>query len=402
MSNDIPHFILKRNLQKSLQTNIYFSDDISNDVLKDICKKITGKESFNVDYVDNDYKDDFLSATYNQGRLIILKYNGTVNYISISEKHINGRNSSIQSVPTAFNLYYLNKIQNKKIYYYFIAETGNYKTEYHIFIYRLMATIGFIFLNDEEFKLKILPFSTVRDLILNRKSNSSKKKNNNSTYITKNENSELEIYGKTYGANKYETSLICYAISELVTLKQTIILYEMLDNDLKELPESSLLVIKKMDKISQIIPISKSLEVLRSTKVNLRNKRYIYNLLEKIGDKHCALCNCAIPEIIQAAHVWDVAAIQKEKLLTSEEKIKHAISGDNGIWLCSNHHKLFDQHIIKISEDGKISFHVTQDVDANFLNEITKLTRLPTTYMSEDFINYLCKRQESLEKKNVP
>ena len=127
MNNKIPHFILKKNLQKSSQTHKYFSDIIDEGILRDICKRVTNVDKFTVDYVDNDYKDDILTPTYNQGRLIILKYNNSIKYISVSEENIGGRNSSVQSVPTAFNLFYMNNYKNKELYYYFICKKGNYK-----------------------------------------------------------------------------------------------------------------------------------------------------------------------------------------------------------------------------------------------------------------------------------
>lgn len=45
---------------------------------------------------------------------------------------------------------------------------------------------------------------------MNRKVNADRNRSNNSTYLTKGTDGALEVYGKTYGANKYETSLICY------------------------------------------------------------------------------------------------------------------------------------------------------------------------------------------------
>ena len=60
---------------------------------------------------------------------------------------------------------------------------------------------------------------------------------------------EYEIYGKTYGANKYDTSLICYAISKLAQPQDHIVLYEYNEKDLKELPTASLDVIRSMGNI---------------------------------------------------------------------------------------------------------------------------------------------------------
>jgi hypothetical protein len=141
-NNILPKFVIKKNLQKSAKTGVFFSDHITQDILKDVCTKVTGQVEFETCFVDNNYVDDHLQNGYNKGRLAILYYNGTANYISFSEKDIGGRNSSVQSVPTAYNMFYLNPYTNKAIYYYFLCETGNADTDYHILIYRLMKTVG--------------------------------------------------------------------------------------------------------------------------------------------------------------------------------------------------------------------------------------------------------------------
>ena len=356
MNYNKPHFIIKDNLQKSKKTGKYFKDFVTIDVLRDVCFRITGMNDFSYDYVDNNYCDEFISSTYNKGRLAILKYKGQVMYIKKKKKDITGRNSSVQSVPTAFNMFYLNTYKNKRLYYYFLDANGNIETDYLILMYRLMKTIGFEFLNEEVLGEKINAFISIEDIMFSRYVNSEHNKSNNSTYITKSSNKNIDIYGKTYGANKYETSMICYAISLLAKQNQIINLYEVLEKNLKELPVTSLNVIMQMGKIN-IVPTDMQLEKKLLLENNsLRSPRYIYNLFNRLGAKKCALCECEIPEIIQGAHIWPVASIKKTNLLSFEEKLEHAISGDNGIWLCENHHKLFDENIIMISKHGKIKF----------------------------------------------
>lgn len=51
MNNNIPSFIIKRNLQKSEKTGLYFSDVVTEDILQDICYRITGLNEFNHQYV---------------------------------------------------------------------------------------------------------------------------------------------------------------------------------------------------------------------------------------------------------------------------------------------------------------------------------------------------------------
>ena len=158
---------------------------------------------------------------------------------------------------------------------------------------------------------------------------------------------------------------------------QRFLLYEILEGDLKELPKPSLDVIKKIGKINKIIPLSKSLNKNQINEgLKLRSARYIFNLLERIGDKKCAMCDCAIPEIIQGAHIWEVSSIRKDKFLSKAEKYQNSVSGDNGIWLCSNHHKLFDENIIRITPTGDIEFNTELEENLIYLKDITKFYKL--------------------------
>ena len=102
-----------------------------------------------------------------------------------------------------------------------------------------MKTAGFDFLNvPPTIAGQITAFNSIDDIIRARKENGER-----------NAPHEYEIYGKTYGANKYDTSLICYAISKLAQPQDHIVLYEYNEKDLKELPTASLDVIRSMGNI---------------------------------------------------------------------------------------------------------------------------------------------------------
>lgn len=390
-----PHFVIKENLQKSKATGVFFSDVVNPNILKDVCYKITGCTEFTYEYVDNEYQDIFLEKSYNKGRMAIMKYKDSVSFISFSELVVKGRNSSVQSVPTAFNMFYNCPYPNKRLYYYFLNDTKNIETDYQILIYRLMSTIGFVFLNaNDRLKNRISPFTTIDDIIYNRKINAGRNVGNNSTYITKGDLGEIEVYGKTYGANKYETSLICYALSILRPYGQSIKLYEVLEGDLKELPESCLNVIQDMGAIN-VIPTDMKLEkrIYEGKEPNLRSPRYTYNLFNKLGNKHCALCNCEIPELIQGAHILPVAAIRKMNLITPEKRLELAIDGDNGLWLCENHHKMFDEGIITFNNQG--SLLIRNDIGKRhiqFIEEATQYKVLPSDFLTDKFLWYLEQR----------
>lgn len=393
-----PHFIIKKDLQKSEQTGHYFDEAVTPQVLSDVCRRITGLIDYTYDYVDKNYQDEFLKPTYNQGRMAIMQYQDWVAYISFSEVEVGGRNSSVQSVPTAFNMYYSNPYPHKRLFYYFLNTSDSVATDYQILIYRLMNTIGFEFLNTPiDLSMRIQAFTSVEDIIFNRRINAGRNRSNNSTFITKNRANEIEVYGKTYGANKYETSLICYALSELWQEGQHITLYEVLEKDLKELPKSSLDVIEDMG-IVDVIPTNTTLEKKIFNESNsLRSPRYLYNLFSKLGNKHCALCRCEIPELIQGAHIWPVSDIKRANHLSFDEKLACAIDGDNGLWLCENHHKMFDEHLLTFNENGGVMFNDNiERRHRRFIDDTTIFTELPEFILTDKFQEYLWLRNRAV------
>ena len=410
-----PFFLIKENLQKTSTNGEKFTDVVTLSVLKDICARVTKSEDFEYKIVDADYRDEFFKHSYAMGRFIILFYKDEIIYICFSERKIGGRDSGVQSVPTAFNSYYANKNQNKRILYYFVTEEGNPGTSYYLLSYRLMKTIGFEFINPEflgdymkEFQkthpktnlqssYEIKPFVSFHDIVNSREVNSNKNKSNNSTYLTINSDGQFEIYAKTYGANKYASSLLCYAAFYVLEKGKKVTLYEINEQNLDVLPESSLNVINDM---GAFIVVSTNIQMEKKNyeeNDSLLSPRYISNLFDKFGIKHCAMCGCEIPEIIQGAHIWPVSDIKRQQHIAFEEKLQHAISGDNGLWLCENHHKLFDQNIISITHSGSIMFSKSLSSDnATFLSNITTYRQLPEQIMTEQFVHYLDLRNKAI------
>jgi len=379
---EIAHFIIKNKFQKGGRLYQYI---LTPKVLQDICLKATGQTEFTCEFDNNGY---------NKGRLAILLYKEEKVYISLSEDKIQGRNSSFQSFPTALSQFILDQHLHKKICFYFLPAKGNYQTEYFNFMYRLMKTANVILLNeDDHLSNSVQLFNTLSDIVINKDRIRSKNSGNRSTYITHGINNKLQIFGKTYGASKYETTILCMAISSITT--NPVELYEIEEGGLTKLPQTSRDAIEKLGNI-QIFTSNRTLERENFDKgSNLRSPEYTYNLLAKLGDKKCAFCECDIPNIIQGAHIWPVADIKKENHLTEDEKLSFALDGENGLWLCQNHHKLFDTNILLISQDGSIQYKKELPETANnFINDITKYNQLNEDVLTDKFIDYLDKRNE--------
>lgn len=382
-----PHFIIKNKFQKK---DTLYQDLLTPEILSDISLKITGR---------SDYTCEFDNSGYNIGRLIELEYKGKKNYISISETDIRSRNSSFQSLPSALARYIIEENPKKEIYFYFHPSiSGNYETPYFIFMYRLMKTAKINFLNESEYLTQhVIPFVTATDIIANKDQIRSKNRGNKSTYITRGSNDELQIFGKTYGANKYETTILCLALSEIA--KSKVQLFQIGEGGLTELPQKAKEAIESLG-IVEIYTSNKTIEKIDFEKNNsLRSAEYIYNLLETQGNKKCAFCGCEIPQIIEGAHIWPVADIKKDERLSQDEKLACALDGENGLWLCQNHHKLLDVNILRISENGNIRYKSEIDSShAIFLKIITITKQLNTSILTDRFVNYLKKRNENIRE----
>lgn len=360
---------------------------LTTDVLRDICQRITKQQGYIV-------RED--TSSYNKGRLVIVEYNHIRSYVTLSEKKYEGRNSSIQSVPTALNIFWKDTYSNKQLCYYFLEHTGNAFTDYHVFMYRLMATAGMHFINSSQyFSELITPFHSVDELIYSKRILRQSKKSNNSTYITKTSNA-VQIYAKVYGASKYESTLLAFATSQIT--HKTIDLFNIRERDLIRLPKPSLDTLSSLNIRFHDTPLYFEIKHQNETQsVDLRSSAYIYNLLNRIGDKRCVLCGCPVQEIVQGAHIWNVADIKKSNLQESE-KFKAATNGNNGIWLCQNHHKLFDANLIMIDHSGFL--RLPSDLDnynKTFIRDITTETHLEKSIMSEEFIQYLDLRNTSVD-----
>lgn len=380
-----PHFTIKTRFQKRKET---YKDILTPDILVHVCRQITGRAAYTVEFDD---------TGYNKGRLATLANNGYINYISFSEKDVESRNSSFQSFSSALVRFLAETNRKKRLYFYFLPSTGNIETPYFIFMYRLMRTAGCEFLNySKHLARSVRPFNSVDDIVTAKNAIRERNRGNKSTYVTKDENGTLQIYGKTYGANKYETTLLCVAISKLSP--DTVELYEITEGNLISLPRPARQAVQKLGNIKII---QSDLEIERreyEESDSLRSPTFIFNLLERFGNKKCALCACEIPELIQGAHIWPVATIKRAPSMSQEKKLEAAIDSNNGMWLCNNHHKLFDVNLILINEAGRTKcVSILREADKEYVRDVTVTRELPAPFLTAGFLRYLRKRNSSLE-----
>lgn len=366
-----------------------FKSVLSSDILKDICVRITGQESYIV--VEK-------TDSYNKGRLLTIEYNGSIHYVTLSETRIEGRNSSLQSVPTAINIFYSEQNPNKYLWYYFLPHVGNPFTDYHIAYYRLMATANIRFLNLRTYyNDDIFPYYDVDEIIAERENNSKNNRSNNSSFISKTQD-KVQLYAKTYGASKYESTIIGVALSKITD--RPIDVFAVSEQDLNQLPSSSLKTFKQLGNISIYTTALRLNKLVPDTaeSLRLRSAAYNFNLLNRIGMKKCALCGCEIPEIIHGAHIWGVAEIRNYDKIDDSQRYIHAVSGHNGLWLCHNHHKLFDSNLLAFNLDGRCLMKSNIPITyGRFIKSSLINNCLEYSVISDDFRYYLSQRNQGID-----
>jgi hypothetical protein len=380
-----PHFVIEEWFQKGGSYRTLLTDAI----LSKISDLLTGDPTFTVEFVNR----------VNVGRLAMLHHRGKTFFISISETNVQSRNASFQSFPSALSRYVVADDKEKEIcYFVHPAIQGNFSTGYFIFMYRLMKTAGVNLMNIADHVAQpIRPFTAPEDVIAAKDALRTKAKGNNSTYVTRGTDGATEVYGKTYGANKYETTLICLALARIAIGQLR--LFQIEEGGLTALPSMSQRAIRAWGGVIEAsTPAFEALEFQERN--SLRSIRFAYNLLEKFGKKRCAFCACTIPQIVQGAHVWPVAAI-KQSGLPFDRQLGHALDGHNGLWLCENHHKLLDTATLYLDETGRLLYRRSLGAqDTQFLRRTTTTVTLPRAILHPSFLTYLAKRNATLSPQN--
>ena len=323
--------------------------DMTEDEYKDIVNRSVGDVDFIV-------KEDFRG--HNSGQYIKLKMADTIKYICLSRKIASeSRNAFIlQNFPSAYQ-HYLEEKNPKKLFEYYIRDFSTSHPPFAIFSYKLLLTGGIKILNLDKVRVSenailfdyTTPFNDYKQMRTYRLSLSKRNSSNNSTTFEENDD-EISVYGKSYGANGRETTAICLALSRLVPGKN-IKLYNVNETDKNHLADIDPANRYILENIGvELNDDRMDFESNDERVIAKRNTRlFHYNLLQKYKEKKCYLCGCDIEKVIQGAHIYSSTDILHSSL-SEEEKTKQIVDADNGIWLCANHHLLFDYLLIYFKE----------------------------------------------------
>lgn len=360
-----------------------------------------------------------------------------------------------QGINKIIERYYRERVKYPKVklYFYLLDTKGKKSKSYvnslsNILVYRLLYTIGFeiININDIDFskwsqiesKFTHLKYSSFNKLVNDITFISRKNKRNKPSYIKSYKDEEGEekyVYTfKVLGANSYDAFLQIWALSILAKRENKKLEFlfapEIYNFRLGQSnvsmttdfpgPIKRLLAVIGIDVIydtsteirQQLNREIAQFETAKENK-NLRNQEYFKNNLREKGLLvKCCLCGCEVDSILEAAHLWGVAEINSasddminemfeicnidyDKSIYKDDvffkKYLLANSGDNGVWLCRNHHGLFDRNHFVFDENNG-SLIMQSDTDVNeYVDSTSTVKFLPSDILTEEtkvFLKY--------------
>jgi hypothetical protein len=275
----------------------------------------------------------------------------------------------MQFVSPTYVEFYNSDSENKHLDIYLINPTDNDRANYIKMFYRCFITIGINILNISDLGISgIVVFNSYEDLKSYRNQTSGRNAYNRSTYFT-DDDKQISIFGKTFGANAMESFIFGLTIRKIVD--RPVVFYPVLDNE-----SDSLSVEQKTILTNNGLSYAESIELLpsgyaKATRDIIRNTSvFHYNLLQKFGDKQCYLCGCDLEHLVIGSHIERVADIDHNDNYTLDQKAERATDGDNGLWLCANHDKMFEFGIIYFDNQlMKVGAFISEQLQKEFIEK---------------------------------
>ena len=246
------------------------------------------------------------------------------------------------------------------------SQVSHAVNDYQTFAYKICRTLNINIINYNQLDWSLnranevdaqTPFRSVKKMKDFR--NKMVRLNNKSSYIIENAEDTI-LYGKTFGNNGFEIILMAAAAKAIT--KGKVYLWQIKDTnrlktedrDAKPITTENLELLRKIgiECFDELRDYTPNEEALKDGDARSQAE-FMKNLMTKYGsdEKKCYLCNCNIQKMIIASHIHRVCDINKENIPFEQKRAK-AISGDNGLWLCANHDKLFEYGLIYFDENG--------------------------------------------------
>lgn len=333
--------------------------------------------------------DDFF-VTKGNGRSLIFEDSDRKLYVIVSRQQADARNAFLsQYIPTVLEEYVSDTAVNKEIKIFLLDTSNKATTPFIIDTYRSAKTLKIDIINEKDLGVKIIPYLAFKDWKNAKNDRQEYNRANNSSYAMEDENG-ITVYGKLYGANGKESTFVACVLSEIAKSEEKSVKFVQVQDHGTEIISASdknLLAQYNVD-VAEGAIILENKEVYDKSTCRKQDE-FKYNLLEKYGAKKCYLCDCDIEQTIIASHIHRIADIDKMNI-SSDEKRRMAVDADNGLWLCANHDKMFENGILTFDKNGNLILNpYLKDNQKDFIDYITNVAKVKDGDMTEEFLKYL-------------
>lgn len=339
-------------------------DILTVEKISDIVNLLTG----------NPIYDTPTSEDRNTGQYIkVITDDGAVHYVCYSNFNSSRNTRTIQPFPPAYIAYFADPATHKDISVYIVAKDTTDRSESAKFLYKCFATINTRVLNYQQlFVEEQTPFKNYTEMKRMKVALSEYNEGNNPSYFTDDEN-QISLFAKVDGVNARESFILALVLDELAG--QKVVVYPVYKQNTDNFTQSELNTLKLSginigERINTVSTADINVNLAQTDEVLRDTPKFHYNLLKKFGEsKRCYLCGCDVEHLIIGSHIERVTDIKRSADYTDEEKKIRVVDGDNGLWLCANHDKMFEFGIIYFENSVmKIGAFITENLQKTFIS----------------------------------
>lgn len=321
-----------------------YRDQFTPQVIGDILRLLGKSGSYQLCYASGD------------GRNLIVETQSEKAYVIVSRSTGDGRNAFLaQYIPTVLRQYLGDcSALNKSIYLYLLDVGAGAKTDFILDTYRSAKTMGIRILNEQALGLPpVLPYRSFGEWKEAKALRQKRNRANKASYAIEDEDG-YKVYGKLYGANGKESVFIACLLAHIAKGEGKSVVYiPVQEHDTQEVSACDRQLLSYCGVRFADGPIVLDGKKSEGKPTCRRQDEFRYRLLEKYGAKKCYLCDCDIDSNIIASHIHRITDIDGSALSDSEKRAQ-ATDGDNGLWLCANHDKLFENGNISFDGEGRL------------------------------------------------
>lgn len=333
-----------------------------------------------------------LTVERGDGRRLLIDCDGRRVYVIMSGGAADARNAFLaQYVPTVLGEYVQDRSPNKRVCVYLMDTSQGALAPFIIDTYRAVKTLGIEIINGAELGAgEITAYASFAEWKRAKEQRQRRNSNNSGSYAV-DDGDELCVYGKLYGANGKDSVLMACQLARIAANEgKTLRFVQVWEHDTQRLSARDRALLEyfgvRFDDDNVVVRDRQA----TGERTTCRNQAmFRYNLLLKYGDKRCYLCGCDIESAIVASHIQRIVDLDNSTL-DETEKRRRAVDGDNGLWLCATHDKMFEYGKIYFDERGAVALNPALTVaQREYVERITPVRAISPAHLTDGMREYL-------------